>query len=175
MFFTVNPRPPLGRLVGPECKIFLRMIQEMAKNILTAASRKRLKSRKRLTPFRRDSRVINQFKPDYWDIFCQWAYKQQDRKLLILEKDLTPKDVTFLRFNFRAYARHNKGVYTKTDVCLALAELINAVGGTSGMKQNLMVFYRYITSPEHTNLCVDYTAMKRYISRRFSIDKSGDK
>ncbi len=135
----------------------------MAKGILTIASRKRLESRKRLTPFRKDSRVINQFKPAYRDIFCQWVYKQKKRKLLLLKEGETPQTLTSLRFNFRFHARHNGGEFTKTDVYLALAELLVTVRENEGLEYNKMVFCRYISSSEHSNLNVNYKSMKRQL------------
>lgn len=147
----------------------------MPKNVLTAASRKRLDSRKRLTPFNKYSRVINQFKLCHQATFCQWVEQQQERQLLTLEEGETASDITSLHFNYRAHARHGRGEYSKADVYLALAELLKSVGGSSGLEHNLMVLYRYISSPEHSNLCVDYKALKRQISSMIGEDKSGEK
>ena len=147
----------------------------MPKNVLTAASRKRLKSRKRLTPFNKKSRMINQFKSCHWETFSQWVDRQEKRKLLILNEGETASNTTFLNFNYRAHARHGRGEYSKADVYLALAELIKAIGGSSGLEHNLMVLYRYISSLEHSNLCVDFKALKRQISSIFGEDKSGEK
>lgn len=147
----------------------------MPKNVLTAASRKRLDSRKRLTPFKKNSRVINQFKSCHWVTFSQWVDRQEKRKLLILNEGETASNTTYLNFNYRAHARHGRGEYSKGDVYLALAELLKAIGGSSGLVHNLMVFYRYISSPEHSNLCVDYTALKRQFSSIFGEKKSGEK
>jgi hypothetical protein len=76
----------------------------------------------------------------------------------------TPRNITRLRFNYQPHARHGKGVFTKADAYLALAELISEVGGTKGLMHNLMVFYRYISTQEHSNLGVDYKALKRQLS-----------
>ena len=152
-----------------------KRLPAMPKNVLTAASRKRLDSRKRLTPFKKNSRVINQFKSCHWVTFSQWVDRQQELKLLTLKEGETASNTTFLYFNYRAYARHGRGEYSKGNVYLALAELLKAVGGSSGLEHNLMVFYRYISSPEHSNLCVDYTALKRQFSSIFGGDKSGEK
>ena len=145
----------------------------MPKNVLTTASRKRLESRKRLTPFKKNSRMINQFKSCHWVTFSQWVDRQQERKLLILKEGETASNTTFLNFNYRAHARHGRGEYSKGDVYLAFAELLKAIGGSSGLVHNLMVFYRYISSPEHSNLCVDYTALKRQFSSIFGEKKVG--
>lgn len=147
----------------------------MPKNVLTAASRKRLKSRKRLTPFNKKSRMINQFKLCHWETFSQWVDRQQERKLLILKEGEKADSITYLHFNYRPHARHGRGEYSKGDVYLALAELIKAIGGSSGLEHNLMVLYRYISSQDHSNLCVDYKALKRQISSIFGEDKSGEK
>lgn len=147
----------------------------MPKNVLTAASRKRLESRKRLTPFKKNSRVINQFKSCHQATFSEWVDRQQERKLLILKEGETASNTTFLYFNYRPHARHGRGEYSKADVYLALAELLKAVGGSSGLEHNLMVMFRFISCPEHSNLCVDYKALKRQISSMFGEDKSGEK
>ena len=147
----------------------------MPKNFLTAASRKRLKSRKRLTPFKKNSRVINQFKSCHWETFGQWVNLQQERKLLTLEEGETAGNIASLHFNYRAHARHGRGVYSKADVYLALAELLHAIGGSSGLVYNLMVFYRYISSTEHSNLDIDYKVLKRQLSGILSEYKSGEK
>lgn len=147
----------------------------MPKNVLTAASRKRLDSRKRTTPFKKNSRVINQFKSCHQATFCQWVERQQERQLLTLEEGETASNTTFLHFNYRAHARHGRGEYAKGDVYLALAELLKAVGGSSGLEHNLMVLYRYISSPDHSNLSVDYTGLKRQISSMFGEYESGEK
>ncbi len=136
----------------------------MTRRILSIASRKRLERRKRLTPFRRNSRVINQFKQNCQETFCQWVERQQKRKLLLLDDTETPWNITRLRFKYQAHARHGKGVFTKGDVYMALAELIKAIGVTEGFIHNLMVFYRYISIPDHSNLEVDYKALKRQLS-----------
>lgn len=147
----------------------------MPKNVLTAASRKRLDSRKRTTPFNKNSRVMSQFKSCHWVTFSQWVERQQELNLLILNEGETADNTTFLRFNFRAYARQGCGEHSKAEVYLALAELLKAVGGSSGLKHNLMVLYRYISSPDHSNLCVDFKALKRQISSIFADKKSGEK
>ena len=154
---------------------FSKRLPAMPKNVLTAASRKRLDSRKRLTPFKKNSRVINQFKSCHWVTFSQWVDRQQELKLLTLKEGETASNTTFLYFNYRAHARHGRGEYSKGNVYLALAELLKAVGGSSGLEHNLMVFYRYISSAEHSNLCVDYTALKRQFSSIFGENKSGEK
>ena len=136
----------------------------MAKNILTIASRKRLERKKRLTPFRSDSRVIEQFKRCHQDTYILWVLRQQRRKLLLLDEEETPRSITKLRFVFRPHARHGSGVFTKGDVYLALADLIDNIEGSDGLRHNLMVFYRYISSPEHSNLNVNYKALKRQLS-----------
>lgn len=150
-------------------------ISTMAKNILTVASRKRLERRKRLTPFRSDSRVVEQFKQCHQETFIRWVFRQQWRKLLVLDKDETPSDITKLRFVFRPHARHGSGVFTKGDIYLALAELIDSIEGSKGLKHNLMVFYRYISSPEHSNLNVNYKALKRQLSSMIGKHSSGEK
>ena len=147
----------------------------MPKNVLSTASRKRLDSRKRLTPFNSKSRVINQFKSCQRETFCQWVERQRQVKLMILEEGETASDITSLHFNYKANARHGRGGYSKTDVYLALAELLKAVGGSAGLEHNLMTFYRYISSPDHSNLCVDFNALKRQISSMFGNKKSGEK
>lgn len=147
----------------------------MPKNVLTAASRKRLKSRKRLTPFKKNSRVINQFKSCHWETFGQWVELQQERKLLILKEGETADNIASLHFNYRAHARHGRGEYSKGDVYLALADLLHAVGVSSGLVYNLTVFCRYISSTEHSNLRVDYKALKRQLSGMLSEYKSGEK
>lgn len=147
----------------------------MPKNVLTTAARKRKESRKRLTPFKKNSRVMSQFKSCHWDTFCQWVDRQQERQLLILEEGETASSITSLHFNYRAHARHGRGGYSKTDAYLALAELLKAVGGSSGLEHNLMVLYRYIASSDHSNLCVDYKALKRQISCMFGEHGSGEK
>ena len=152
-----------------------KTIPAMPKNVLTAASRKRLDSRKRLTPFKKNSRLINQFKSCHWVTFSQWVDRQRERKLLVLKEGETASNTTFLHFNYRTHARHGRGEFSKADIYLALAELLKAVGGSSGLEHNLMVFYRYISSPEHSNLCVDYKALKRQFSSIFGEDKSGEK
>lgn len=149
-----------------------KRLPAMPKNVLTAAARKRLDSRKRLTPFNRYSRVINLFKPCHQAAFCEWVDRQQERGLLILTDGETASNITSLHFNYQAHARHRSGKYSKTstqvfakgDVYLALAELLTAVGGAAGLEHNLMVMYRYISSPVHSNLGVDYKALKRQIS-----------
>lgn len=136
---------------------------EMARNILTIESKKRLESRKRLTPFRKWSRVMNQFVRKHQGTFCQWVTTQQKRGLLMLKEGETPSDITYLHFKFRPHARHGRGEFCKYDVYMGLANLIRQVGGTEGMEHNLMVFYRYIASPEHSNLHVHYKALKRQL------------
>ena len=143
------------------------MLSKMPRGILTIASRKRLESRKRLTPFRKDSRVINQFKPDCQDIFCQWVYKQRECNLLLLEEGETPQTITCLRFNFCSRARHGRGKFAKADVYLALAELLVAVIENDGLEYNKMVFYRYISSPYHSNLHVNFKSLKRQLQSMF--------
>jgi len=60
-------------------------------------------------------------------------------------------------------------------VYLALAYLIRQVGRTDGMAHNLMVFYRYIASLEHSNLHVHYKALKRQITSMIRDDRSREK
>jgi hypothetical protein len=43
------------------------------------------------------------------------------------------------------------------------------------MKHNKMVFFRYISSPEHSNLDVDYKALKRQIQSILQRNRSGEK
>lgn len=143
------------------------MLSFMARGILTVASRKRLESRRRLTPFNRNSRVINQFKPDCWNIFCQWVYKQQERKLLLLNEGETPQTLTCLRFNYCSHVRHGGREFAKADVYLALAELLVSVRENDGLEHNKMVFYRYVSSPEHSNLRVGYKSLKRQLQSMF--------
>lgn len=107
---------------------------------------------------------MNQFKPKHWPTVCQWMITQQKRGLLMLQEGETPSCITCLHFNFRPHARHGRGEFCKYDIYLALADLIRQVGHTEGMEHNLMVFYRYISSPEHSNLNVDYKALKRQLS-----------
>ena len=154
---------------------FSKRLPAMPKNVLTAASRKRLDSRKRLTPFKKNSRVIKQFKSCHRVTFSQWVDRQEKRKLLSLNEGEKADSITYLHFNYRPHARHGRGEFSKGDVYLALAELLKAVGGSSGLEHNLMVFYRYISSAEHSNLCVDYTALKRQFSSIFGENKSGEK
>lgn len=142
----------------------------MAKNVLTVASRKRLQKRMRLTPFQRNSRVINQFKQKNWNTFCLWIERQKKRGLLILDKGESPHTITMLRFNYRSHARHGQDVFNKAEVYLALAELIKEVGSSEGLKHNLMVFYRYISSSDHSNLYVDFKALKRQLSKMIHED-----
>lgn len=134
----------------------------MPRNILTCASRKRLERKKRLTPFGKYSRVINQFKPEHRATFCQWAKKYQD--LLGLTEDDDPSRLTRIEFKYSSHARHGRGKFSKSEVYFALAELLKAVGGSEGLKFNKMVFYRYITSPDHSNLCINYKSLKRQLS-----------
>ena len=147
----------------------------MPRNILTVASRKRLESRKRLTPFRKNSRVMNQFKPKQWPTVRQWIVKYQNSGLLTLCEDETPQTATRLQFNHMSHARHGRGVFTKGDVYQALVELICQVGRKEGLVYNEMVFYRYITSPEHSNLNVNYKSLKRQFSSMISEYLSGEK
>lgn len=147
----------------------------MPKNILTIASRKRLERRKRLTPFRSDSRVIEQFKQCHQETFIRWVYRQQRRKLLVLDEDESPSNITKLWFVYQPHARHGSGVFAKGDVYLALADLIDNIEGSDGLRHNLMVFYRYISSPEHSNLNVNYKALKRQLSSIISEYQSGEK
>ena len=155
--------------------IFPGRLQAMPRNILTIASRKRLERRKRLTPFKRNSRVINQFKQYHWDTFCRWVGKQHERKLLRLNDGDSPDNITKLNFIFQPHARRGSGDFTKSEVYEAIAELINEVGGSDGFKYNLMVFYRYISSQEHSNLHVDYKALKRQLSSMLHTNYSGEK
>lgn len=106
---------------------------------------------------------MNQFKPEHWPTVRQWVTAQQKRGLLMLEEGETPDSVTYLHFNFRPHARHGRGEFCKYDVYLALADLIRQVGRTEGMEHNLMVFYRYTSSSEHSNLKVNYKALKRQL------------
>lgn len=161
-FFVVNLRRIFAGIVVPD-NIPGRKTA-MPKNILTVASRKRLESRKRLTPFRKNSRVMNQFKPIHWPTVCQWVTAQQERGLLMLKEGETPDSITCLKFKFRPHARHGRGEFCKYDVYLALADLIRQVGRTEGMEHNLMVFYRYISSPDHSNLKVKFKTLKRQLS-----------
>ena len=147
----------------------------MPRNVLTVASRKRLESRKRLTPFRKNSRVMNQFKPEHWPTVRQWVTAQQKRGLLMLKGGETPDSITFLNFKFRPHARHGRGEFCKYDVYLALAYLIRQVGRTDGMAHNLMVFYRYIASLEHSNLKVNYRVLKRQLQSMFEEYRRGEK
>lgn len=147
----------------------------MPRGILTIASRKRLESRKRTTPFKRNSRVINQFKPKHWKTFCLWVSKQKECKLLQLKEGEKPQTATYLHFNYHAHARHGRGEFTKTEVYQALAELLKAVGESEGLEYRKMVFYRYITSPEHSNLHVHYKALKRQLQSMFEKYESGEK
>lgn len=128
---------------------------------------------KRVAPFRRNSRVIDQFKPRHWKTFRLWAKKHQT--LLGLTDDDDTGTLTYIRFKYKSHARHDRGEFAKGDVYLALAELINEVGGTEGLKHCEMVFYRYISSPEHSNLDVDYKALKRQIQSALQRYKSGEK
>lgn len=111
--------------------------------------------------------MINQFTPKCHDIFCQWVNKQRERKLLLLDESDTPQTITCLRFNYVAHARHGRGRFSKSDVYLALAELIRVVEKTDGFEHNKMVFYRYISSQEHSNLHVDFKALKRQLQSIF--------
>lgn len=154
---------------------FPRTLNNMARGILTIASRKRLESRKRLTPFKRNSRVINQFKPNYWVTFCQWAYKQKKHKLLTYKEGESPQTSTYLHFNYHAHARHDRGEFNKTDVYLALVELLVAIGESEGLVHNKMVFYRYISSSEHSNLNVHYKALKRQLQSMLEEYRRGEK
>ena len=129
----------------------------------------------RVTPFRRNSRVINQFESKSWEIFCQWVDRHKERGLLELDKDESPHTITKLRFNYREYARHRQDVFNKCEAYLALAELIKEVGGSEGLKHNLMVFYRYISSQDHSNLRVNYKVLKRQLSPMIHEDKGGEK
>jgi len=147
----------------------------MPRGILTIASRKRLESRKRTTPFKRNSRVINQFKPKHWKTFCLWVSKQKECKLLQLKEGEKPQTATYLHFNYHAHARHDRGEFNKTEVYQALAELLIAVEESGGLEYNMMVFYRYITSPCHSNLCVHYKILKRQITSMIRDDRSGEK
>jgi hypothetical protein len=107
--------------------------------------------------------VINQLKPKHWKTFCLWVSKQKECKLLQLKEGEKPQTATYLHFNYHAHARHGRGEFCKYDVYLALAYLIRQVGRTDGMAHNLMVFYRYISSTEHSNLNVHYKVLKRQL------------
>ena len=107
--------------------------------------------------------MINQFKPEHWPTVRWWMITQQERGLLMLEEGETPDSVTYLHFNFRPHARHGRGEFCKYDVYLALADLIRQVGRADGMTHNLIVFYRYISSSEHSNLKVNYKVLKRQL------------
>ena len=117
--------------------------------------------------------MIDQFKPRHWKTFRLWAKRHQ--ALLGLTDDDDPGTLTYIRFKYKSYARHDRGEFAKGVVYLALAELIIEVGGTEGLKHNEMVFYRYITSPEHSNLDVDYKALKRQIQSILQRNRSGEK
>lgn len=93
----------------------------------------------------------------------------------MLKEGETPDSITFLNFKFRPHARHGRGEFCKYDVYLALADLIRQVGRTDGMIHNLMVFYRYISSPEHSNLKVKYKALKRQLQSMIGECWSGEK
>lgn len=129
----------------------------------------------RLAPFRSNSRVINQFEMKKWKIFCLWVERQKERGLLELDEDESPHTITKLRFNYREHARHGQDVFNKCEAYLALAELIKDVERSEGLKHNLMVFYRYISSPDHSNLCVNFKALKRQLSSMINEGKSGEK
>lgn len=118
---------------------------------------------------------MNQFKPKHWPTVCQWMITQQQSGLLMLKEGETPSSITYLHFNFHPHARHGRGQFCKYDVYLALSELIRQVGRTEGMEHNLMVFYRYIASPDHSNLNVDYKALKRQLSNMIDKYLSGEK
>ena len=95
--------------------------------------------------------------------------------LLRLNDGDSPDNITKLNFIFQPHARRGSGDFTKSEVYEAIAELINEVGGSDGFKYNLMVFYRYISSQEHSNLHVDYKALKRQLSSMLHINYSGEK
>ena len=135
----------------------------MPKGKLTIASRKRLESRKRTTPFRKNSPVINQFECRHRATFCEWVDRQQKRGLLMLKEGETPQTATYLHFNYHAHARHASGEFKKLEIYQVLAELLIAVGRSEGLTHNMMVFYRYIASPDHSNLCVNYKSLKRQL------------
>lgn len=117
--------------------------------------------------------MIDQFKPRHWETFRLWAKRHQ--KLLGLTDDDDSGTLTYIQFQFKPHARHGRGEFAKGDVYLALAELVSEVGGTEGMKHNEMVFFRYISSPEHSNLDVDYKALKRQIQSILQRNRSGEK
>ena len=101
--------------------------------------------------------------------------KQKECKLLQLKEGEKPQTATYLHFNYHAHARHDRGEFNKTDVYLALVELLVAIGESEGLVHNKMVFYRYITSPEHSNLHVHYKALKRQITSMIRDDRSREK
>lgn len=87
--------------------------------------------------------------------------------MLGLSDDDDPSELTYIRFNYHQHARHSAEDFNKSKVYLALAELIKAVGGSEGFKYNKMVFFRYISSPEHSNLRIDYKSLKRQLQSMF--------
>lgn len=117
--------------------------------------------------------MIDQFKPRHWETFRLWTERHQ--ALLGLTDDDDPARLTFIWFQFKSHARHGRGEFAKGDVYLALAELVSEVGGTAGLKHSEMVFYRYISSSEHSNLGVDYKALKRQIQSILQHNRSGEK
>ena len=93
----------------------------------------------------------------------------------MLKEGETPDNITFLNYKYHPHARHGRGEFCKSDIYQALADLVSEVGGTEGMEHNLMVFYRYISSSNHSNLNVKFKALKRQLSGMIGDDWSGEK
>lgn len=92
-----------------------------------------------------------------------------------LDDGESPNTINKLVFNYQPHARHGHDVFAKSDAYMALADLIREVGGTDGFKYNLTVFYRYISSKDHSNLDVNYKALKRQLSSIIHDIPSGEK
>lgn len=97
------------------------------------------------------------------EFFVRWMMDNGD--IMDLDESCDVTKLSFVHFNYVSHGRRAKGKVTKSEIYARLAILFLGLGKSDGFEYGAESFFRYITSPGHSNLATKPSVLKREIMR----------